>query len=177
MTASRMSALTPWCVAAAVLALGVVWRDCILVASSVLLLTQAFYASMENAKPCDSVRAALRCWLMASTLMVAATGLVAWLISAWLGWWSVHNEQPLSTLVVVAVSALILAQTQQHKSGAAPAIALTALAATTVALMLQEIGVAYAPCLLAALVSAVSVALAARLAGSTVSGLLRCRSY
>ena len=177
MTASRTSGLTPWCVAAAVLALGVVWRDCILVASSVLLLTQAFYASMENAKPWDGLRAALRCWLMASALMVAATALVAWLMSAWLGWWTVYNEQPLSTLSAVAVSALILTQTQRRKRGATPAIALTTLAAAAVALMLQEIGVAYAPCLLAALVSAVSVAMATRLAGSIAPGLFRWRTY
>ena len=177
MTAGRLSGLTPWCVAATVLTLGVMWRDCILVASSVLLLIQAFYTSMENGKPWDSLRAAVRCWLMATALLVAAAGLAAWLMSTWLGWWGVHNEHPLSTLAVVAVSVLILAQTQRRKAGATPSIAWASLAVTAVAMMLKEIGIAYAPCLFAALVSAVSVAMATRLAGSVAPGLFRCRTY
>ena len=177
MTTARLSALTPWCVAVSVVTLGVIWRDCVLAASSVLLLIQAFYASMENGKPWDSLRAAARCWLMATALLVAAASLAAWLMSAWLGWWSVGNDHPLSTLAVVACSVLILAQTQRSTAEATPTIALATLAAAAVAIILKELGVAYAPCMLAALASAVSVVIATRLAYRVAPDLLRCRTY
>lgn len=163
----------PWCLAVTVVALGFVLRDCVLVASSALLFTHGFYSGMDSERPWDGWRAAVRCWAMSVALLVIAFGLLTWVAAAVLGAFTPHNDSPVTTIVVLAASVLLLALTQQPWSVATSSRILGTLIASAITLYLHAHGTAYAPCLFAAGVSAIVGATAMRLALRVAPGMLR----
>ena len=101
MSAGRLLTKLPWGIAAVVLALGIVLRDCVLVSSSVLFLMHGFYSSMDRAQPWDSLRAALHCWVMSAGLFAVALGLLTWIAVAMEGARTPHNDNPVATIAVL----------------------------------------------------------------------------
>jgi hypothetical protein len=97
----------PWLAAAAVLTIGVSWRDCVLMACSALLAFQAFQVQMERGAPWQGWRAAVRCWLMGAAGIAAALVLWAMVGAAWLEWWTPHNDHGVKTLLVLAGAAAV----------------------------------------------------------------------
>jgi hypothetical protein len=163
----------PWCVAAAVLTLGVLLRDCVLVASSALVFTHGFYSSMDTEQPWDGLRAAVRCWAMSGALLVFAFGLLTWVAAALLGSFSPHNDSPVATIAVLGGSVLLLTLTQQSWTTATSTLILCALIASAITLYLNALGVEYAPCLFAAGVSAMVGGMSLRLAFRVAPEMLR----
>ena len=173
MSAGRLLTKLPWGIAAVVLTLGIVSRDCVLVSSSVLFLMHGFYSSMDRAQPWDSLRAALHCWVMSAGLFVVALGLLMWIALAMLGALTPHNDDPVATIAVVGASVWLLAATQEPWTSSTSAVILGALFASAITLYLNELGLAYAPCVFAAGVSAVAGMTASRLAFRVAPDILR----
>jgi hypothetical protein len=151
--------------AAILLAIGVVLRDCALLAAGVLLLA----ARMEDrldACP-DRAHAWLRCLLGGALLVVAGSLLAVHAGSVFLGWWPVgQRAAPMLALVlapVVALGGLAWREVSpQHL-----AAALGAPAALLVALQWAP----WAPCAFAALAAVYVIADGARHLGPVARGL------
>ena len=173
MSGGQLLTKLPWGIAAVVLTLGIVLRDCVLVSSSVLFLMHGFYSSMDRAQPWDSLRAALHCWVMSAGLFVVALGLLTWIAVAMVGALTPHNDNPVATIAVLGASVWLLAATQEPWTSSTCAVILGALFASAITLYLNELGLAYAPCVFAAGVSAVAGATASRLAFRVAPEILR----
>lgn len=97
----------PWLAMAGVLVAGVLWRDCVLIASGVLLALHAFGLRMDAGAPWSGWRAAIRCWVMGVLAMAAGLALWAMAGAAWLDWWTPANDDPAGALLLLAAAAAV----------------------------------------------------------------------
>ena len=95
----------PWLAVAGVLMAGVLWRDCVLLASGALLAFHAFGLRMDAGAPWPGWRAAIRCWTMGVVSMAAGLALWAMAGAAWLDWWTPANDHPTEALLLLAAAA------------------------------------------------------------------------
>lgn len=151
--------------ATVLLGVGLLLRDCALLAAGVLLLGAH---TQERLDACpDRTHAWLRC-LLGGALLVAAGGLLATHTSSvFLGWWPVgHDAVPLLALALAPVVALG-GLAWREVSSLHLAAAVGAPAAMLAALQWAP----WAPCALAALVALYVVADGARQLGPVAGGL------
>ena len=96
----------PWFVTAGVLAAGVAWRDCVLIASSALFAVHVFALRMDTKAPWAGWRAAIRCALMGMAAMAAGLALGAMVGAVLLGSWTPANDHPVGVMLMLAAAAL-----------------------------------------------------------------------
>lgn len=96
----------PWFATAGLLAAGVLWRDCVLIASGALFAVHAFALRMDAAAPWSGWRAAIRCGVMGMTAMAAGLALGAMVGAALLDWWTPANDHPAEALLLLAAAAV-----------------------------------------------------------------------
>jgi len=146
----------PWLVSAAVLAIGIVWRDCVLIASSAMLAWHAFHVHMDSAAPWQGLRAALRCWLMGAAGIAAALALWLMVAAAQWDWWAPENDHALQTLFVLAAAAAAcwIARPAAAKPGLRPLADVWVPLTIVAALFARAQGWQAAPCVFAAAVGA-----------------------
>jgi divalent metal cation (Fe/Co/Zn/Cd) transporter len=146
----------PWLAAAAVFAIGIAWRDCVLIACATLIAFHAFHVHMDSRAPWQGWRAAVRCWLMGAGGMVAGLALCAMVAAAWLDWWQPDNNHEVQTLLVLAAATAACWVSRL----AGPSIGLRLLAdvlmplAVVTAVVARANGLQAAPCVFAALTGA-----------------------
>jgi len=151
--------ILPWVAAGIALTFGAWWRDCVLVASSLLLALHAFYAGMDRGSPWEAMRGAIRCWVAGLLSMLGAVGLVVWVAAVMLIGWSAPAHALDEALAVLGLAAAVAWFGRAHvaSTGYERAVAGTALVAAASAEIMVRDGVAYASCAFAILV-AVSIA-------------------
>ena len=150
-----LSAL-PWLAVTGVLVAGVLWRDCVLIASSALLAVHAFGLRMDAGSPWSGWRAAIRCWTMGVVAMAAGLALWAMVGAAWLDWWTPANDRPAAALLLLAAAAAAcrVCRVRAPDSDFRVLADLVVPVAVAAALIARARGWEAAPCVFAALVAA-----------------------
>lgn len=162
----------PWGLAAATLATGLLWRDCVLIASAAVVALQAFHRTMDALAPQTGWAAAARCWLMGGATMAAALILVGAIVAAWFEWWLPANDRGVQTmLALVVIQAVMWARSRASPLlDEAGRIGAWMLTGALVALVAKRLGgVEFAPCLFALAVSGALVLAGWRLARDDAS--------
>lgn len=119
---SKSMRTLPWLVALVVLAIGVLWRDSVLIACSALFALHAFELYMDAGSPWPAWRAALRCGGMGIASLLC--GLVLWAVvgAARLDWWTPANDRPDDVLLILVMAAAIclLVRAEAHQMALRP---------------------------------------------------------
>ena len=153
---------------------GVAWRDCLLLAGSVVLGQRLFLGYMDRAAPWEAWRAAMRCVAAGVLAILLSCALLLLVVGAREGWWLMSREQPVASWAMLAVAGAACSGLRTAVAGmlAEGAFWLLVLAAAWVVTIAQSHGVPAAPCVF---VIAVAVQVARSgwsLARHTASGLL-----
>lgn len=154
------------------------WRDCMLLATSVVLAHRLFLLRMDSGAPWRALAAAIDALVAGGLSSLAGVALMAGVAAAWLGWWQPAPGHPAASLLMLAAGALWCCLNRGSRAGAVSELRLwlCVFGAAVVALEAYRIGMDLAPCLF---VSAVAVAMLHagwRLASGTASALLRAGS-
>ena len=132
--------MLPWLVTVIVLAIGVSWRDSVLIACSAMFALHAFELHMDAGNPWQPWRAAMRCWVMGIASLLCGLGLWVGVGAARLDWWTPANNRPDDVLLILAMAAAIclLVRGETHRMGLrlmadvlGPAAVVLTLAAST----------------------------------------------
>lgn len=154
---------------------GALWRDCVLIASGLLLALNAFFARMDRDSPWDAWRAAIRCGLAGVLSILGGVALLAMAAATMLGAWPPTSHSRDAALLVLAVS-IALAVHAGHglaSGGRGQACAGAALVAAAVAESAVDRGVPMAQCVFAIAAALALVWLGWRLAHDMASACLR----
>ena len=145
-----------WLIAVGVMALGLLWRDCVLIASSAAIALQSFYGHMDAMAPWAGWRAAVRCWLVGAASIASAIALFGAVLAAFMGWWNPLNDDAIRTFVALALAQLLWWAVAGGAAlrGGAGRVASWATGSALLALYAGEIGIASAPCVFASIVGA-----------------------
>ena len=154
------------------------WRDCMLVALSMVLAYRLFLLHMDRGAPWRALAAALNALSAGFVAVGVGVALMAGIAAAWLEWWHPTAEHPAVLLLVLSAGAAWCCLSRSGRAQAAEELQLwlCVLGGVLVALEAQRGGWPIAPCLL---VSAVAVAMlwaGWRLATETASCLIRAGS-
>jgi hypothetical protein len=144
-----------WLLAGATLLLGIVWRDCVLVAGSALLAVQVFYDGMDQAAPWSAWRAAVRCSLGGVAIIGLGMAVALFVAGKLAGWWLADADHADAAIAAarVAASALGGLQTAHRLDLRRMALGLLALVCAVGALAASHRGVPYAACAFAGMVA------------------------
>ena len=164
----------PWGLACAVLVIGVIWRDCVLVGAGALMALPAFRHHMDARAPWEGWRAALRCLLMGLGSLVCAAVLVLMVAAARFSWVEPAQDRPVATLLVVLVAvALCAAALRGVPSDARELVLLWAIpVGVGIAILTNGLGWTQAPYAFALVASAIMATTGWSLARHTARELL-----
>ncbi len=154
------------------------WRDCMLLALSMVLTYRLFLLHMDRGAPWRALAAAVNALSAGFMAVGAGVALMAGIAAAWLEWWHPTAEHPAALLLVLIAGAAWCCLSRRGRFDAAAELRLwlCVLGGALVAIEAQRTGWALAPCLF---VSAVGVAMlwaGWRLATETASSLMRAGS-
>jgi hypothetical protein len=172
--ANRLS-LLPWVASGIALAYGTWWRDCVLIASSLLLALHAFYAAMDRGSPWEATRCAIRCWVAGVLSMFGAAALLVW-VAAFMFIGRSSPVPPLDEALAVlglAVAIAWLGRQGVSRAWHQHAVAGVALGAAASAEIMVRSGFAYAPCAFAIFVAVAMAWLGRHLAHDLAGALMR----
>ena len=154
------------------------WRDCVLLATSLVLAHRLLLLRMDRGAPWR-VLAAVHNALSTGVLTVGAgLVLVAGIATAWLGWWHPTAKHAAASLLLLLVGAAwcSLFRSNQEESLQELRPWLWLIVGSVVATEAHKTGVTFAPCLLVAAVAIAMIRAGWRLATETASALLRAGS-
>lgn len=141
-----------WLPAAAAMAAGLAWRDCVLLAGAGLLAVFAFRQGMQRHAPWQGWRAALRCITAGVAMLLAALGLVLNVVGVVVGWWppgGVHKDSAGWLLLAIA-ALLVLFRLERLQGDGQWRAGATATFAAAAAWVAADHGLPFAACLFAA---------------------------
>jgi hypothetical protein len=150
------------------------WRDCMLLALSMVLAYRLFLLHMDRGAPWRAIAAAVHA-LSAGLLAVGAgVALVAVIAAAWLGWWHPTAGHPAALLLMlVAAAAWCCLSRGGPEEAHELCIWLCVLSGAVVANELYRNGWSLAPCLFVSVVGMMLLWAGWRLATETASAMLR----
>lgn len=154
------------------------WRDCMLLALSVVLAYRLFLLHMDRGAPWRALEAAVNT-LSAGLLAVGAgAALMAGIAASWLEWWHPTAGHPAALLLMLSAGAAWCCVFRTGHSGAAEELRLwlCVLGGALAAIEAQRSGWAFAPCLFVSVVGAAMLWAGWHLAAETASSLMRAGS-
>ena len=111
MLTGRWSTQLPWGGVLLALLLGVVTRDCILIASAALLAVYIARMHVEHREALDLLRCAIHCWVVGGASLLVGLALVAWLAGMHAGFWDGNGIGTPSMLGILGFSVLVVGAT------------------------------------------------------------------
>lgn len=178
MAPQRLWASSGTVLAVAMACAALAWRDCMLLATSLVLAHRLFLLHMDRSAPWSTLAAAVKA--VSAGILTAGAGvlLLAGIATAWLGWWQPTTEHAVVSLLLLAAGA---AWCCLARSGCDEALQelrpwLWLLSGSVIAAEAYEGGMTFAPCLVVSAVGVVMVWAGWRLATLTASGLLTAGS-
>lgn len=154
------------------------WRDCMLLALSMVLAYRLFLLYMDRGAPWRAVTAAVNA-LSAGVLAIGAgAALIAGIAAAWLGWWHPTADHPAALLLMLAAGAAWCCLSRSGRREAAQELQLwlCVLGGVFIAIEAQRSGWSLAPCLFVSIAGVAMLWAGWRLAAETASALLHASS-
>ena len=154
------------------------WRDCMLLATSVVLAHRLFLLRMDCGAPWRALAAAVNAMVAGGLSSLAGVALMAAVAAAWLGWWHPTGGHPAASLLMLSAGALWCCLNRDSRAGTVSELRLWLCVGggAVVALEAQRSGLELAPCLFVATVAVAMLWAGWRLASGTASALLRAGS-
>lgn len=81
------------------------WRDCMLMAISLVLAHRLFLLHMDHGAPWRALTAAVNAFSAGVLAVGAGTFLIAGTAAAWLGWWTPTSTNPAALMLLLAAGA------------------------------------------------------------------------
>ena len=157
------------------LAIGLWWRDCIVLAGAGLLGAASFRARMHTCAPWSGLAAGLRCGIAGAGMLTAGLMLLGWIAAVHLEAWSAGGTHAHGVLALAGI-AVIVYLAVLGATGAASSERAGAVGAGLAAVLAAEVadaGTSFAACGFAGLAALVLVSHGWRLLGQTMPALLR----
>ena len=154
------------------------WRDCMLLALSVVLAYRLFLLHMDRGAPWRAVAAAVNA-LSAGLLAVGVgAALIVGIVVSWLGWWQPTAEHPTALLLMLIAAAAWCCLSSRDRLHATEELRLwlLALGGALVAIEAQRTAWSLAPCLFVLAVGVSMLWAGWHLAAETASSLMRAGS-
>ena len=151
------------------------WRDCMLLALSMVLALRLFLLHMDRGAPWRAVAAAVNAFSVGVLAGGVGMALMASIAAAWLGWWHPTSGHPAALLLMLGAGAAWCCLSRSGRQEAAEELRLwlCVLGGVFVAIEAQRSGWALAPCLFVAAVGMAMLWAGWRLATDTASAMLR----
>lgn len=161
------------------LAAGMAWRDCLLIAGSAVLGVRLFFIYMDSAAPWEGWRAAIRCVTAGAVVVLAAGALLLLVAGNGWGWWDMAHRGPADSLGWLAGAGIVCCSMRQTQTEALSEAAfwLLVLAAALTATAAQRHGLPAAPCALVFVVALLLARAGWRLAHDAAAGLLQASDF
>ena len=105
MTPQRLWAVPGTVLAVAIACAGLAWRDCMLLATSVVLAHRLFLLRMDRGAPWRALAAVINAVSAGALAAGAGIALVAAMVAAWLGWWNPTSGHPAALMLLLSASA------------------------------------------------------------------------
>ncbi len=178
MTPRRLADTAGTCLVVAMACAAWAWRDCLLLATSVVLAYRFFLLRMDRGAPWRALAVAINALSAGVLTGGAGIALMSGIAAAWLGWWRPAAMHPAASLLMLIAGAAwcCLARSSREESVEELRLWMCVLGGAVLSMEAHRSGLTLAPCLF---VSAVGIALlwtGWRLATETASELLRCGS-
>ena len=153
---------------------GWAWRDCMLLAVSMVLALRLFLLHMDRGAPWRAIAAAVNAVSVGVLAAGAGSALMVGIALAWLGWWHPTAGHPEALLLMLSAGAAWCCLSRRGCQEAAEELRLwlCVLGGVFVAIEAQRSGWAIAPCLFVAAVGMAMLWAGWRLATETASALL-----
>ncbi len=150
------------------------WRDCMLLALSIVLAYRLFLLHMDRGAPWRALAAAVSALSAGAVAVGAGITLAAAIAAAWLGWWHPTAGHPAALLLMLAAAAAwcCLSRSTRQEALEELRLWLCVLGGAVVAIEVRRSGWALAPCAFVAAVGMGMVWAGWRLATETASTLL-----
>ncbi|MCU0964000.1 MAG: hypothetical protein MUF08_02845 [Burkholderiaceae bacterium] len=151
------------------------WRDCMLLASSMVLTHRIFLLHMDRGAPWRAITAAVHAFSAGVLAVVSGLVLMAGIAAAWQGWWQPTAGNPAALLFIVGAGAAWCCLSSNSRQAAAEELRLWLLVfgGVLVAIEVQRGAWTPAPCLFVLAVGMAMLWVGWRLAAETASSLLR----
>ena len=161
--------------AAVMAAVGLAWRDCLLLACSVALAYRLFLLWMDRGAPWPPLTAALNALTGGVLAGAAGLALITGIGTAGLGWWQPPAPHPVPALVFSVVGAAWCCGSRDSLAGAVDELRvwLWVIVGAMLAIEAYGLGLAMAPCLFALSIGVAMLWAGWRLARVTSTELLR----
>ncbi|MDP1646465.1 MAG: hypothetical protein Q8L71_13400 [Thiobacillus sp.] len=150
------------------------WRDCMLLALSVVLTYRLFLLHMDRGAPWRTLAAAVNALSAGFVAVGAGVALMTSIAAAWLEWWHPTAEHPAAVLLMLSAGAAWCCLFRNGRQEAAEELRLwlCVLGGVLVAIEAERSGWALAPCLFVSSVGMAMVWTGWRLATETASSLM-----
>lgn len=154
------------------------WRDCLLLALSVVLAYRLFLLHMDRGVPWRALTAAVNALTAGLLAVGAGVALLVGIAAVWLQWWHPTAEHPAALLLMLIAGAAWCCLSRRVRPDAAEELRLWLcfLGGVLFAIEAQRAGWSMAPCVLVSLVGVVMLWAGWRLATVTASSLMRAGS-
>lgn len=150
------------------------WRDCMLLALSMVMAYRLFLLHMDRGAPWRAMTAAVNALSAGALAVGAGIALAAAIAAAWFGWWHPTARHPTALLMALAVAAAwcCLSSSTRQEALEELRLWLCVLGGAVVAIKMRHSGWALAPCVFVAAVGLGMAWAGWRLATVTTSALL-----
>lgn len=150
------------------------WRDCMLLATSLVLAHRLLLLRMDRPATWRPLAAAIDVLSIGVLTSGAATALMAGLAAAWLQWWQPSTEHVAASLLMLLLGALWCCLASRSRNAAMHDLLpwLWLGGGFMIAIEARNAGMEFAPCLFTAVVAIVLLWTGWRLATDTASALL-----
>ena len=150
------------------------WRDCMLLALSVVLAYRLFLLHMDRGAPWRAIAAAVNALSAGALAVGAGIALTAAVAAAWLGWWhpTAGHQAALLLMLGAGASWCCLSRSTRQEALEELRLWLCVFGGAVVATLAQRNGWGLAPCVFVAVVGMAMLWAGWRLATETASALL-----
>lgn len=174
MTAPDSQRFIPWGSVLLTLALGVIARDCILMASALMLAIHVARVDVLTRDGIDPMRVAIHCWVAGAAAVLLALALIAMVVGVNAGLWAGNRLETRFLLLALGLCIVIVAVTTPTNETPSARLTLFILGVVMLAFaaVARSIGGA-GPCAFALMVASFATASGWRFARETGSELAR----
>ena len=154
------------------------WRDCMLMAISLVLAHRLFLLHMDHSAPWRALTAAVNAFSAGVLAVGAGTFLITGIAAAWLGWWTPTSAHPaaLMLLLTAGTAGCCLARDGRAQAVQELRLWLGLSAGVALAMEAHHRGLMLAPCLFVSAVGMAMLWAGWQLATETASSLLHAGS-